>query len=53
MVCWLTFSFRADGGKMKAKGTIYISNVRMVFVADKPVGNFTAFDMPLVLDSIY
>ncbi|KMZ74790.1 hypothetical protein ZOSMA_122G00580 [Zostera marina] len=38
----------ADGGKMKAKGTIYISNVRMVFVADKPVGNFTAFDMPLL-----
>lgn len=33
---------------MKAKGTIYLSNVRMVFVASKPAGNFYAFDMPLV-----
>lgn len=35
-------------GKVKAKGTIYLSNVRMVFVASKPVGNFYAFDMPLL-----
>jgi hypothetical protein len=35
-------------GKVKAKGTIYLSNIRMVFVASQPVGNFYAFDMPLV-----
>jgi hypothetical protein len=34
--------------KVKAKGTIYLSNIRMVFVASQPVGNFYAFDMPLV-----
>ncbi|CAL5412001.1 unnamed protein product [Camellia sinensis] len=37
----------ANGGKVKAKGTIFLSNIRMVFVANKPVGNFIAFDMPL------
>ncbi|GAB4829594.1 hypothetical protein Ancab_019262 [Ancistrocladus abbreviatus] len=36
----------SDGGKVKAKGTIYLSNIRMVFVANSPVGNFFAFDMP-------
>ncbi|XP_042497796.1 UPF0664 stress-induced protein C29B12.11c [Macadamia integrifolia] len=36
------------GGNVCAKGTIYLSNVRMVFVANKPVGGFTAFDMPLL-----
>uniref|UniRef100_A0A6P4AV26 uncharacterized protein LOC107424620 isoform X1 n=1 Tax=Ziziphus jujuba TaxID=326968 RepID=A0A6P4AV26_ZIZJJ len=36
------------GGHIKAKGTIYLSNIRIVFVADKPIGNFTAFDMPLL-----
>ncbi|XP_038692737.1 UPF0664 stress-induced protein C29B12.11c [Tripterygium wilfordii] len=36
------------GGQVKAKGTIYLSNIRMVFVAEKPVGNFFAFDMPLL-----
>ncbi|KAI3916894.1 hypothetical protein MKW98_014355 [Papaver atlanticum] len=36
------------GGNVKAKGTIYMSNVRMVFVANKPVGSFGAFDMPLL-----
>ncbi|KAL8534941.1 hypothetical protein ACS0TY_010827 [Phlomoides rotata] len=36
------------GGTVKAKGTIYLSNIRMVFVANKPVGNFFAFDMPLL-----
>ncbi|KAJ4962092.1 hypothetical protein NE237_022002 [Protea cynaroides] len=36
------------GDKINAKGTIYLSNVRMVFVANKPVGHFTAFDMPLL-----
>ncbi|GAA0160670.1 hypothetical protein LIER_17170 [Lithospermum erythrorhizon] len=38
----------SDGGNVKAKGIIYLSNVRMVFVANKPVGNFYAFDMPLL-----
>ncbi|XP_015898217.2 uncharacterized protein LOC107431742 isoform X2 [Ziziphus jujuba] len=37
------------GGHIKAKGTIYLSNIRIVFVANKPIGNFTAFDMPLVV----
>lgn len=37
---------------MKTKGTIYLSNIRMVFVANKPVGNFFAFDMPLVSNAI-
>ncbi|RAL38629.1 unnamed protein product [Cuscuta campestris] len=35
-------------GRVKAKGTIYLSNIRMVFVAKKPVGDFFAFDMPLL-----
>ena len=42
------FTFRAHGGKFKAKGTIYLSNIRMVFVANKPVENIIAFDMPMV-----
>ncbi|CAK9171696.1 unnamed protein product [Ilex paraguariensis] len=41
-------TWRADGGKIKTKGTIFLSNIRMVFVANKPVENFTAFDMPLL-----
>ncbi|KAL2490200.1 WW-domain-binding protein [Abeliophyllum distichum] len=36
------------GDRVHAKGTIYLSNIRMVFVASKPVGNFAAFDMPLL-----
>ncbi|KAL6585420.1 hypothetical protein OROMI_002064 [Orobanche minor] len=36
------------GGTVKAKGTIYLSNIRMVFVASKPVGSFFAFDIPLL-----
>ncbi|KAK1294564.1 hypothetical protein QJS10_CPA16g00707 [Acorus calamus] len=36
------------GGHVKAKGIVYLSNIRMVFVASKPVGNFVAFDMPLL-----
>ncbi|KAF3549896.1 hypothetical protein DY000_02000480 [Brassica cretica] len=36
------------GGHVKAKGVIYLSNIRMVFVATKPVDNFVAFDMPLL-----
>lgn len=43
-----TIFIRAHGGHVKAKGTLYLSNIRMVFVANKPVGNFVAFDMPLV-----
>ncbi|KAI3694956.1 hypothetical protein L1987_77942 [Smallanthus sonchifolius] len=38
----------AAGGTVKAKGKIYLSNIRMVFVADKPTESFTAFDMPLL-----
>ncbi|XP_077250115.1 classical AGP protein [Tasmannia lanceolata] len=38
----------AHGGTVKAKGTIYLSNVRMVFVANKPVGSFIAFDVPML-----
>lgn len=38
----------APGGKVYTKGTIYLSNVRMVFVAYKPVGAFVAFDIPLL-----
>lgn len=41
-------NLRSDGGNLKAKGTIYLSNIRMVFVANKPAGNVVAFDMPLV-----
>ncbi|KAL0302632.1 UNVERIFIED_CONTAM: hypothetical protein Scaly_3026000 [Sesamum calycinum] len=36
-----------QGGTVKARGTIYLSNIRMVFVASKPVENFVAFDLPL------
>ncbi|XP_027097229.1 uncharacterized protein [Coffea arabica] len=39
----------AQGGHVKAKGIIYLSNIRMVFVANKPVGDFAAFDLPLVV----
>ncbi|EFJ07430.1 hypothetical protein SELMODRAFT_109689 [Selaginella moellendorffii] len=35
-------------GKIVTKGTIYLSNIRLVFVARQPVGNFFAFDMPLM-----
>lgn len=35
-------------GTVSAKGTIYVSNIRVVFVANKPVGSFYAFDMPLL-----
>ncbi|CAN4105484.1 unnamed protein product [Withania somnifera] len=35
-------------GEVKAKGTVYLSNIRMVFVSIKPVENFIAFDMPLL-----
>jgi hypothetical protein len=48
----LLLSIRAPGGHVKTKGTIYLSNIRMVFVASKPVGNFFAFDMPLVSNAI-
>lgn len=44
----MCFTFRAHGGNFKAKGTIYLSNIRIVFVANKPVENIIAFDMPLV-----
>ncbi|CDP14352.1 unnamed protein product [Coffea canephora] len=38
----------AQGGHVKAKGIIYLSNTRVVSVANKPVGDFAAFDLPLV-----
>ncbi|XP_073146535.1 UPF0664 stress-induced protein C29B12.11c [Henckelia pumila] len=38
----------AQGGNVKTKGTVYLSNIRMVFVANKPIGNFFAFDIPLL-----
>ncbi|CDP18781.1 unnamed protein product [Coffea canephora] len=38
----------AQGGHVKAKGIIYLSNIRMVFVANKPVEDFAVFDLPLV-----
>ncbi|KAI5419056.1 UPF0664 stress-induced protein C29B12.11c isoform X2 [Lathyrus oleraceus] len=36
------------GGRLKAKGIVYLSNVRMVFVAKNPVDGIVAFDMPLL-----
>ncbi|CAN6464574.1 unnamed protein product [Victoria cruziana] len=38
----------AREGKVKARGTIFLSNVRIVFVASQQVGSFTAFDLPLL-----
>lgn len=38
----------SHGGHVQAKGTIYLSNIRMVFVANKAVGSLIAFDMPLL-----
>ncbi|KAF3626050.1 putative transcription factor TCP7-like [Capsicum annuum] len=35
-------------GEVQAKGTIYLSNIRMVFVAKNPKDNFIAFDIPLL-----
>lgn len=32
--------FRARGGTIKTKGKLFLSNVRMVFVADKPPTDF-------------
>ncbi|XP_054811855.1 UPF0664 stress-induced protein C29B12.11c [Prosopis cineraria] len=37
-----------QGGHIKTKGTIYLSNIRMVFIAKVPVGDFASFDMPLL-----
>ncbi|XP_006359298.1 WW domain-binding protein 2-like [Solanum tuberosum] len=37
-------------GKTRTRGTIYLSNIRMVFVAKMPV-DFIAFDMPLLFVS--
>ncbi|KAH0780662.1 hypothetical protein KY290_000260 [Solanum tuberosum] len=53
------FVFASDGiefqidniprlGEVQAKGTIYLSNIRMVFVAKNPRDNFIAFDIPLL-----
>eukprot|EP00899_Mesostigma_viride_P012540 jgi/Mesvir1/21287/Mv21680-RA.1 len=36
-----------SGGKWSARGTLYLSSIRMVFVADKPGPVMQAFDMPL------
>jgi len=47
------FFFRSHGGHVKTKGIVYLSNIRMVFVAKSPVGQFGAFDMPLVCVTPY
>lgn len=44
----LILLFSGSLGAVKAKGTVYLSNIRMVFVSIKPVENFIAFDMPMV-----
>ncbi|KAI5081896.1 hypothetical protein GOP47_0001639 [Adiantum capillus-veneris] len=36
------------GGQVSAKGTVFVSNVRVVYVTYKPVDGFYAFDMPLL-----
>ncbi|GAB2281786.1 hypothetical protein Dimus_016352 [Dionaea muscipula] len=41
----------SHAAKVKSKGIIYLSNIRMVFVSEKPNGNFIAFDMPLLYTS--
>ncbi|KAG0478367.1 hypothetical protein HPP92_013086 [Vanilla planifolia] len=38
----------SSNGHVKTRGTIYLSNIRMVVVAKKPVAEFIAFDMPLL-----
>ncbi|KAK8913585.1 hypothetical protein KSP39_PZI023789 [Platanthera zijinensis] len=38
----------SGSGQVKTKGTIYLSNVRIVFVAKNHIGNFFAFDIPLL-----
>ncbi|XP_071924429.1 uncharacterized protein [Coffea arabica] len=38
----------AQRGHDKAKGISYLSNIRMVFVANKPGRDFAAFDLPLL-----
>ncbi|KAG6557693.1 hypothetical protein Mapa_000458 [Marchantia paleacea] len=43
----------APGGKFVARGTLLISNFRIVFVASKPVGHIAAFDLPLALSVLY
>lgn len=48
----LFWMVRDHGGRLKAKGIIYLSNIRMVFVAKNPVGGLIAFDMPLVCVTI-
>lgn len=49
----LILLFAGSVGTVKAKGTVYLSNIRMVFVSIKPVENFIAFDMPLVCISYF
>eukprot|EP00897_Mesotaenium_endlicherianum_P011078 jgi/Mesen1/999/ME000120S00154 len=36
------------GGKWSARGILYLTSVRMVFVASKPTPPIVAFDMPLL-----
>ncbi|BBN13676.1 hypothetical protein MPTK1_6g05520 [Marchantia polymorpha subsp. ruderalis] len=38
----------SPGSKFSAKGSLLISNFRVVFVATKPVGNIAAYDLPLL-----
>ncbi|KAJ7528369.1 hypothetical protein O6H91_15G000700 [Diphasiastrum complanatum] len=36
------------GGSFSAKGKLYFSNVHLIFVVDKPIGNLFVVDMPLL-----
>eukprot|EP00246_Nothoceros_aenigmaticus_P010835 TRINITY_DN2772_c0_g1_i1.p1 TRINITY_DN2772_c0_g1~~TRINITY_DN2772_c0_g1_i1.p1 ORF type:complete len:201 (+),score=26.39 TRINITY_DN2772_c0_g1_i1:121-723(+) len=38
----------APGGRLSRRGTIYLSTIRLVFVANTSAGHIHAFDMPLL-----
>ncbi|KAG0561127.1 hypothetical protein M758_9G040400 [Ceratodon purpureus] len=38
----------APGSKLSGRGTVYLSNYRIVFVLNRPVDGLQAFDLPLV-----
>uniref|UniRef100_A0A7S0WI61 GRAM domain-containing protein n=1 Tax=Pyramimonas obovata TaxID=1411642 RepID=A0A7S0WI61_9CHLO len=43
----LEFELPTTGRKMNCRGVLFLSNVRMVFMCDKPTPEFSALDMPL------
>mmetsp|Transcript_23304 Transcript_23304/g.38980 ORF Transcript_23304/g.38980 Transcript_23304/m.38980 type:complete len:215 (-) Transcript_23304:128-772(-) len=43
----LEFELSSTGTTVNCRGVLFLSNVRMVFIADKPTADFTALDMPL------